>query len=242
MLLKTRGIVFRAIKYGDTSVIADIYTREEGLRTFIIGGVRKQKSSFSPGLLQVMTIVDLVAYFRVTKDMHRIKEMVPAQIFSGISYDVVKSSVGLFMIELAQKSIREAEQNYRLFDFLEQSFMLLDSSKSSLANYPIIFMLRLSGYLGFQPERQRDSAQSLFDLKEGKYITNSPGHTYFLDEKMSGLLWELLPLDLTESQHINIPKDQRKQLVHELILFYRLHIEQFQEVKALNILETVLSA
>jgi len=240
MLLKTRGIVFRSIKYGDTSVIADIYTREEGLRTFIIGGVRKQKSNFSPGLLQVMSIVDLVAYFKVDKDMHRVKEMIPAQIFSGISYDVIKSSVGLFMIEVAQKSIRESERNYRLFDFLEHSFMLLDATPNSLANFPIGFLLRLSSYLGFQPERFRDPEEVFFDLKEGHFVSNTIGHTYFLNESQTDLLWNCLPLDLTEIHEIKIDKSERKQLINELIQFYRFHVEQLQEVRSLSVLETIL--
>ena len=241
MLLKTRGIVFRSIKYGDTSVIADIYTREEGLRTFIIGGVRKQKSNFSPGLLQVMSIVDLVAYFKVDRDMHRVKEMIPAQIFSGISYDVIKSSVVLFMIEVAQKSIKESEQNYRLFDFLEQSFLLLDTTKNSLANFPIGFLLRLSNYLGFQPERFRDPEDVFFDLKEGHFVSKTIGHTYFLSEEQTELLWNFLALDLTEIHELKIDRSQRKLLIKELIQFYRFHVEQLQEIRSLDVLETILS-
>lgn len=242
MLLKTRGIVFRAIKYGDTSVIADIYTKEEGLRTFIIGGVRKQKSNFSPGLLQVMSIVDLVAYFRVDKDMHRIKEMIPAEIYDGISYNIVKSSVGLFMIEVAQKTIREAEQNVPLYDFLETSFLLLDNSKHSLANFPMGFLLELSTFLGFRPDLSRKKEQSLFDLREGRFIAGNPGHIYFLNEEYSDLLWNLLSTELHQIHNLDIEKNKRKNLLHELIQFYRLHLEHFHEVKALNVLETVLNA
>lgn len=38
MQIKTRGIVFRSVKYGESSVIADIFTEEKGLHTFIAGG------------------------------------------------------------------------------------------------------------------------------------------------------------------------------------------------------------
>jgi DNA repair protein RecO (recombination protein O) len=44
MVIKTRGIVLRAIKYSETSVIADIFTEQFGLRSYIISGVRTSKS------------------------------------------------------------------------------------------------------------------------------------------------------------------------------------------------------
>ena len=242
MLLKTRGIVFRAIKYGDTSVIADIFTREEGLRTFIIGGVRKQKSNFSPGLLQVMSIVDLVAYFKVDKEMHRVKEMMPAQIYSGISFNVVKNSVGLFMIEVAQKCIKESEQNYPLYDWLENAFVFLDQSKTSLANYPLGFLLGLSSFLGFQPEPPADENLPIFDLREGQFVSHSPGHLQYLNPQLSKVLLDLLPMKLAQIHTFGLEKESRKQLLFELIVFYRLHVEHFQEVRSLKILETILSA
>ena len=44
MLLKTRGIVFRAIHYSETSLIVDIYTEERGLQKYIISGVHSPKA------------------------------------------------------------------------------------------------------------------------------------------------------------------------------------------------------
>ena len=73
MLIKTRGIVFKSIKYSETSLIVDIYTEEKGLRKYLISGVRSKKAKTSAGLFQVMSLVDLVAYHRDDKDLTRIK-------------------------------------------------------------------------------------------------------------------------------------------------------------------------
>ena len=40
MLHNTKGIVLRVTKYGDTSVIASIYTELFGLQQYIVKGVR----------------------------------------------------------------------------------------------------------------------------------------------------------------------------------------------------------
>src|SRR5690606_27448832 len=88
MLLKTRGIVFRSVKYSETSLIVDIYTEEKGLRKYIISGVRKARSSVSAGLFQVMSLVDIVGYEREGKDLNRLKEIRPAYIFRAIPFDL----------------------------------------------------------------------------------------------------------------------------------------------------------
>ncbi|MBK9016857.1 MAG: recombination protein O N-terminal domain-containing protein [Saprospiraceae bacterium] len=59
MLIKTRGIVFKAKKYSETSVIVDVFTEEKGLRSYIVSGVRSKRPTVSAGLLQPMTPVEL---------------------------------------------------------------------------------------------------------------------------------------------------------------------------------------
>ena len=62
MIIKTRGILLKTTKYSETSLICKILTEERGLKSYIISGVRKKKGKTSAGLLQVMSILDLVVY------------------------------------------------------------------------------------------------------------------------------------------------------------------------------------
>ena len=41
--LNTKAIVISSIKYGDTSLIAKLYTREHGLISFMLRGILKSK-------------------------------------------------------------------------------------------------------------------------------------------------------------------------------------------------------
>jgi len=239
MLLKTRGIVFRTVKYGDTSVIADIYTEEKGLQAFIIGGVRKAKSKFSPGLLQLSSLVELVAYYKVEKTLHRVKEMRPNHLYQEINSNVFKSSIGLFMIEAAQKGIMEAESNPPLFNFLWSCLTHLDERKTSLANFPLWYICQLTQFLGFRPYGY-SSETIFFDQKEGKYSDVVPDHVYYLDEKNTQYLRGLLQLPIEEMHQLSIEKSDRTFLLEELLKYYRLHIEAFPELKSYRVLKTVL--
>lgn len=241
MLLKTRGIIFRTKKYSESSLIVDIYTEAKGLRSYIVSGVRSKRAKFSPSLLQVMTLVDVVVYHRENKGLTRIKEIQPAYIFRRIPFDMTCGAIGLFMAEIARKTIRESEEHTPLFQFLFDSFQHLDETTHSVANLHLYFMLHLSLFLGFLPGGEASEETPLFDMREGHFIGGTVGHRYFMEERLSFLMSELLLRAKEEVHQVEMTRKERQLLLKGLLDFYRLHIDNFPEIHAHAILETVLS-
>ncbi|MFT3936946.1 MAG: recombination protein O N-terminal domain-containing protein [Chitinophagaceae bacterium] len=56
----TKGIVLRTVKYGETSVIASIYTELFGLQSYLVNGVRtsSKKGPGKASLFQPGSILD----------------------------------------------------------------------------------------------------------------------------------------------------------------------------------------
>ncbi|MEM1320261.1 MAG: DNA repair protein RecO [Bacteroidota bacterium] len=239
MLIKTRGIVLRALKYSETSIICDVFTERKGLRSYIISGVRSRKARVSAGLLQPMSLVDMVAYHRDDKELSRIKEIKAAHIYQSIPFDVLKGAVGLFMVELAQKTIRGTEEHPRLFQFLFESFQYLDTTPQHVANLHLHFMLGLSAFLGFLPGSLPGVVCRYFDLKEGLFIAEQSRHPHVLNEELSQLLYQLLQTDLRGCHEIKMNREIRNELLEQMIIFYRLHIENFPSLNAHTILKEV---
>lgn len=240
MLIKTQGIVFKTIKYGETSVISDIYTKEKGLRSYILRGVRSKRAKVKASLLQVMSVVDMVAYERIEKKLHSVKEIKSAFVYQSLPFDVRKSAVGLFIAEVSRKSIREPEENIPLFDFLFSTFQFLDATHHSVANVHLWFMLQLSAFLGFVPGGDWSEETPVFDLKEGVFVNDEPAHIYFLGARASQLWYKLLVTSLKDSHLVAMARAERKLLLAKIIDYYRLHIENFPEINAHIILEEVL--
>ncbi|MBS1655487.1 MAG: recombination protein O N-terminal domain-containing protein, partial [Bacteroidetes bacterium] len=63
-LHKTKGIVLRTVKYGETSVIVTIYTELFGIQSYLVNGVRvsSKKGSGKANLFQPSAILDMVVY------------------------------------------------------------------------------------------------------------------------------------------------------------------------------------
>jgi len=239
MLIKTRGIVFRNQKYGETSLIIDVYTEEKGLQSYMVHGVRTAKARVHASLLQVMSLVELVSDSRDDKALNHIKEIKPAYVFHSIPFDLKKGAVGLFMVEVARKSIREVEENPAMFDFLYSAFLRLDQCEGPVANFHLHFLCELTTLLGFQPDGEATTETPLFDLQEGSFVSHPPAHPHYLSEAHSLQISRLLSSDAVAATTLPLSRDDRKALLRGLIDYYRLHIEHFPVINSLQVLETV---
>ncbi len=239
MLVKTKGIVLRSIKYGETSLICDIYTEELGLRSYIISGVRKQKAKVGASLLQIMTLLDLVVYNRKDRELNRTKEIKPDLLYRSIPFDVRKRAVGTFMTELLRKTIREAEHQPELFSFIRNSFLFLDETPHNPANIHLYFMVHLSHYLGFMPGGAYSDDVPYFDLREGVFTPEQPDQVYCIKPEAAAILSQFITKSITQIHTIECTNELRQNLLDKLILFYRYHVENMQELNAHLVLREI---
>lgn len=239
MLIKTKGIVLRTVKYSETSLICDVFTEQLGLQTYIVSGVRKKNAKIGASLLQVMSLLEIVAYHRENTAMHRTKEIKPAYVYSDIPFQLHKSAVGLFMTELLQKTVKEAAPNQVLFDYIWNTFMYLDLTTDSVANIHLTFMVQLAELLGFMPGGNYEAKTSYFDLKEGIYTVEEPLHTYTLSYNQSDLLHQLSELSITKSHELLLSRPIRQKILNRLIQFYQHHVDGFQTLNSHEIFKEI---
>ena len=99
MLEKTRGIILHQIKYTDSGIVAQIYTRKFGRQSFLIKGMRNRKAGKHNILFQPMFILDLEMYYKASREMQILKEFsvsfTPYDIYSNIK----KSCVAIFLVK-----------------------------------------------------------------------------------------------------------------------------------------------
>ncbi|MEM9888755.1 MAG: DNA repair protein RecO [Bacteroidota bacterium] len=239
MLLKTRGIVLRALKYSETSLIIEIYTEAQGLKKYIVSGVRSRKAKVSANLLQVMSLLDIIAYNKQGKDLNRIKELKSFYTYQKLPFNVYRSSVGLFITEVAQKTLRQSESNEALFRFLLAIYTHLDQSEQSIANVHLYFLVHFTQFLGFTPDGNYDTSHPYFNLREGTFM-KSDAKKYALNQRLSQLLSQLLDSSLEDSHQISMNRLERHQFVDQLLRYYQLHIDNFPKISAHAILKEVL--
>ena len=231
MLVKSEGIIFRTTKYGETSVVAEIFSPDYGLNSYIIGSVRKKKSKLA-SIVQVLNIVEFVSYYKDNSSLSRIKEIQLHLVYNDFPFNVVKSSLGLFLTEICQKALRKIDQPGEVYHFIKRTFLALDQSTESLAHFHITFLIDLSSYLGFGLTNNYDPSAPYFNLQNGVFCGVYEDPKYDLGRETS----ESLHWYLSGQNHASINRDQRKRVLAALIDFFRYHIEDFGQIRSLDVI------
>ncbi|HEY0299537.1 MAG TPA: DNA repair protein RecO, partial [Arachidicoccus sp.] len=185
---KTKGIVLRTVKYGETSIIATLYTELFGLQSYLVKGVRKSSKhgNAKVNFFQAGAILDMIVYRNPLKSLQFVKEFQWGYLYNKIFFDVTRNAILMYMIELISHSIKEEETHSELFDFFETTFIQLDMANTeTVADFPLGFTLHLAKFLGFQIHGKYSSDTPFLDLQDGSFVAEKPHHGYILEDKFA---------------------------------------------------------
>jgi len=229
MLQKTQGISLHFLKYKESSIIAKIYTEKFGLQSYLINGVRKERSTFKIALFQPLTILEMVVYQKENKDsLQRISEVRCGEPYQNLPYDVPKMSLAFFIAEVLGKTLQGEQEKSTIFAFLLESFRALDQ-KNFHHHFPLHFLLNLIKQLGLLGDSSEVILESLY---EGRILKQKPSA---MQEEAKWLQELQSPL----YSSFSLPTSQRRQLLEMVLAYYRLHFEGFRELKSLQVLRTL---
>ncbi|MDO6736565.1 DNA repair protein RecO [Wenyingzhuangia sp. 2_MG-2023] len=239
MQVTTKAIVINSVKYGDHGLIVKCYTEEEGVKSYILRGVLKQKkgkinkSQFLP-----LTILQINASHNNKGSLNSILEAKVIHLFHTLHTHFLKQSIVFFLSEFLTSVLREEEgENQVLFEFLESAILWLDHH-DQVANFHLKFLIELTKCLGFYPDETGMEKGYFFDLSEGKYVLRQganilQGDNLALFNKALGIKFDVLDQTLFH-------KNQRGVVLDLLLKYYQLHLPSFRRPKSIDILSKVL--
>jgi DNA repair protein RecO (recombination protein O) len=244
MIAKTKGIVLRSVKYGETSLVVSMYTELFGLQSYLVNGVRvaNKRGGAKATFFQPSSLLDLVVYHNEFSALQRIREYKWAVLYQHILSDVVKNAIASFMMELLSKCVKEPEPNPELFYFLEDALLHLDDASGAVAaNFPLFFALHLAYFSGFRISDEYTEEQHYLDLYEGVFTPHQPQHQHYLQDReaevTSFILKAQQPGELAEL-HLN--QEFRRRLLHAYEQYYALHLPEFGALKTLPVLREMM--
>lgn len=212
-----------------------MYTEQKGHQTFIINSVRKAKAITPASFLQLLTLVEIVAYHQDHKKINRIKEVRLDHTYQSIPFDMNKSSVITCLAEITSRCLPTAYQQPLLFNFIHDELVQYDSCVIYDRDFLIRFLVSMTHHLGFGFEIPKGNISGqFFDLMEGHLVPMRPVHDYVMDSKDLGHLQTILTTDPSSKADVSL--DTRRRLIDLIIMYYQLHVETLREVHSLKIL------
>jgi DNA repair protein RecO (recombination protein O) len=240
MLHKTRAIVFKTTDYGESSVIAQLFTEKFGLQSYIVNGVKKPRAKITRNMLQPLHLLDVVVYHKNNNSVQRISELKNSPVLLSMPYDVIKSCIAIFLNEVLYKAVKQQGTDESMFAFVYSSVEWLDHQTNSLANFHLLFLIQLTRYLGFYPDLTGANTADFFDLKNGVFSRYKPNHFSYLSQPQTRNFYNLLQCSFEDCPQLKLTNDDRRYLLNKLLEYYALHIESFGNVRSQAVLEEVL--
>lgn len=255
MTLSTQGLVLHTTKYAETSIIAKIFTREAGLRSYIVKGIRSAKGATKQNMLQPLSLLEMTVYNNPKKQLQYIKEM--RLISSSLApKPAVTMALFFFMDEVLYKSLKEEDLNPSLFDYVVEVMVSLSDldntanhdNASYTASLPIRFLIHTARHLGIEPMDNYSLQEPLFNMNEGRFQAppswkEKRPHSdadYFLDASESSLIHHCLYSCHNHSPMPNLSAVQRRNTLYNLLEYYHIHLDDFKNFKSHEVLHSVL--
>ena len=153
MKYNSRAIALTYLKHSESSIIAKLCTEEHGLQTFIVKGVRSNKSKKKLGLFQPLQLSQINASLIGKNKMQYLNEISLTDNKLAENISIKNNFIALFIAEVLSKSLHENGIDKRLFQYIWHIKVSLINTNEINANYPLLFLLKLSEFFGFYPSK-----------------------------------------------------------------------------------------
>lgn len=234
---KTRGIVLRVLRYSDQAIIVDIYTESRGCLSFWVKCAVSRKASVRNVFFTPLSILELNYDFRPSSALQRIRDVRFSYVYSSLPFDPMKAAVGLFLSDFLYRVLKQETANESLFAYLDYSLQWLDRSVSAFANFHLVFITRLTRFLGFYPNVEAYHKGDYFDMLNACFVSSRPLHAAYLGPEEAATIPMFMRMNYDSMRFFVMNRISRVRYVEVLNDYYRLHIPDFPELKSLDVLK-----
>ena len=237
MQQKTKGIVLGNRPYNDKYSIVHVFTETFGRVAYMLPRRTSKKQSLSKALFMPMSLIEIECNCSEKREIYPLKEARSLCPLHHIYASPVKSSLLFFLAEILSKALHEAPADRRLFQYIEESVFYLEQTEQSTANFHLLFLFRLTRYLGFPPNLDNYAEGSYFDLAGGCFVPFPPAHRHYLQPGDAKTLLTLNRMDFSNLALFSFTNDDRRMVLAYFIEYLRLHIPNFGTLKSYEVLQ-----
>jgi DNA repair protein RecO (recombination protein O) len=235
----SKAIVLSSIPYSESSIICKLYTEEFGLKSYIVRSAKKKSSPTPTSHFQPLNIIEFEAYNSVKSKLETIKTSSLILENQNLNFSIVKNAITFFVAEIIHLSLKEANPNKELFDYLFNQIHLLKNSKDEdLAEFHLHFMIEFADHLGLAPMNNYSEYEVFFDPIAGKFTNKADAQNF--NKQTSFTLHKFISQKEITNEKICKNKVERNIILEALIIFYSIHITNHSQIKSHKILTTIL--
>jgi DNA repair protein RecO (recombination protein O) len=247
MIVKTEAIVLKKMRYGDSSLIATLYTKDRGKVKLIAKGALRPKSRFAATLMPLQHLN--VQYYEKKGGLSVVSDAEMASVSHELSHSYEHLSVGLSLLESVDLKEEDDGPEPRLFAMLLRSIELLGELPHNPGNVFLLFQYHFATLQGYKidlknvppADEELDVYNHLlaFYHEEGRAISRGKASglsafTFHIDSFY--ILRKLVASGFEECVQVSIDTDAFDELTRFFASYYSYHLERKVEYRSLALL------
>ena len=241
ILVSTPAIILSTLRYGETSKIVRLATRDHGVQSAIAKGALRPKSRFGAAL-QVLSGGQAHILFADRRDLHTLTGFDLVTLPVRLTQDVARYATATALAEVTLR-VSPAAPHPEAFEVLEEAFVgLTDVPAGELPALALRVLWRLIATLGFSPVLAR-CVRDARDLPRGAVAFSAPEGGTLCDSCAHEVETIRLPVEAREAlEHLiegtgPLPElDDRNAAAHRRLVarYLRHHLAEGAALPALD--------
>lgn len=239
--VKIRGIVTSVVRHSDRHNVLTLYTRERGRVALLVPAGKGKSAAVRNASLMPLSVISCDISFRADRELQFLGQFQREYLWKEIYFEPVKSAVAIFIAEFVNVFTRNSPPDPALWDYIVKSVALLDTSKYTIANFHLGFLVKFLYFAGVKPDLSDWQKDDWFDMLEG--ICTPEPRVYKM--AVPPHLTELLPLfgrmNPRNSHCFRMNAQQRNEFLSLLLKYFAIHFPGLDSLKSPQVLKEIFS-
>ena len=227
MIVNTPAIVLKSFSYGESSLIARCFSKNNGKISLIIKGAKSTKSP-KVSYFQPLSYIDIIYNHKVNRELQVLSKVNFREYWSKILDDLYKISLTMTILEITDKVLSENDPHPSLFSVLKE---VLKSYNNTCIDPNLLFWFyecALLSDLGFRPNLEDPKLAGLVlpDIKN--------------DSDCIIILSTLLAGNINELPKKRVAKETSNLISNYLWKLMSYHFEGLSTIKSFSVVKKML--
>ncbi|MEX0609150.1 MAG: DNA repair protein RecO [Balneolaceae bacterium] len=242
MIIHSQAIILRVIDYQESSKIITALTDSHGKIALIAKGAKRPKSKLA-GVLEAGNILDVIFYYKSSRSVQTLTEASISYSSATFRKDFARASVLYASLELIAQLVHENELNEAVFEFSKNFIGWLgEVEKVDLSVFAYVqFRLAEINGIGLRINAADHQREMYLNIASGNISDKAEDDLSFkLTPKQSNFAVAALSGKSRSIFNTGLENGELKQLVHHIDVYFKYHIDGYQERKSDAIFDQML--
>lgn len=242
MITHTQAIILRIVDYQESSKIITALTAEHGKIALIAKGAKRPKNKLA-GVLEVGNILDVIYYHKQSRSVQTLTEASISYSSNKYRREFDRASILYAALELIDQLVHENEVNLPVFNFANNFIEWLGEvpvAHPSVFAYVQIRMAEING-IGLHANISDENQTAFLNISSGNISETSEDEmSYKLTSTQKQFVITSLSGRSKKIFKTELENGELKQLVHHIDVYFKYHLDGYQERRSDAIFEQML--